>query len=261
MRKWLNWIALVIVFAVACGFLSNWQFSRREQKLAAIQLVLKNYSTNPVELSELSSGLAGDLSALVWRQVKISGHYLPDATLLVRNRPNDGQPGFEELVPFKTDVGKVIFISRGWLPSGDKQDYPDDVPLPNPDQLTIVGRILATEPILNRGAPKGQIATINLKLATKLTGLNSTESEYYLRLVSESPSGSKSLKPMPSPSIEEGNNLSYALQWILFGLMAMGALIWRIRKDAQEAAGIQKPKRIKHSDRDAEFEDSATRAK
>jgi cytochrome oxidase assembly protein ShyY1 len=261
LKKWINWVALVIVFSIACGFLSNWQFSRRETKLAAISLVQKNYESKPVPLSNLLDGNRFVLPSTTWRTVICHGNYLPEKALLVRNRPNDGNPGFEELVPFQVDNGQIVFVSRGWIPSGDKHDYPDHVSLPSGVTTTLTARIVGSEPVLNRTAPKGQIATINPLLAARLTDSINFVKNGYLRAVSEAPPVGDALASMPAPSTEEGNNLSYAMQWILFALMAAGALIWRIRKDQEEAKGIVRSKKLRRSDLDAEFEDETTKAK
>lgn len=261
MKKWLNWITLVVIFSITCGFLANWQLSRRETKLASISLVKTNYAADPIQLSKIIDGSKLPLPEKTWRPVEVSGHYLPDGLLLVRNRPNDGQPGFEELVPFATTEFGIIYVSRGWLPSGSKQDYPDDVPVPSSEPTTIVGRLMLAEPVLSRTAPRGQIATVNPHLADQINVLDSRFENGYLRLVSESPLVGVKLKPMPSPGIEEGNNLSYALQWVLFALMSAMALIWRIRRDSQLSRGILPKSRIRHSDLDAAFEDETTKVK
>ena len=261
MKKWLNWVLLVLVFSIACGFLANWQFARREAKLASIQLIQKNFDLPAKPIESLLSGSEFSLPNDTWKSVTVSGHYLPAATLLVRNRPNDGQPGFEELVPFKADSGEIYFVSRGWIPTGAKQDYPDDVQLPAEISTSITAKIMPEEPVLNRTAPTGQIATINVQIAERLASLDSTPNNGYLRLVSENPAVGKQLKRMPAPNTEEGNNLSYALQWILFALMAAIALIWRIRKDAELASGIAPKQKLRRSDLDAQFEDETTTAK
>ena len=261
MKKWLNWIALVVVFSIACGFLANWQFNRRETKLASIALVKQNYDAPAVPLSELSTGSNFDLPNMTWRTVSISGRYIPEKLLLVRNRPNDGQPGFEEIVPFLSEDGSLLYVSRGWIPSGSNQDYPDNLVAPDDSETTILAHLMAEEPILNRSAPKGQIATINVQLANQQSGLNSSFTNGYLRLISETPRVGSRLKPMPAPATEEGNNLSYALQWILFGLMAAVALLWRIRKDEQLAKGVAPKIKLRRSDLDAKFEDETTTVK
>ena len=258
MKKWINWIALVLVFTIACGFLANWQFSRREARLASIALVKKNFDASPVGLAAVTNGSEFNIPADTWRPVKVTGHYLPEKTLLVRNRPNNGTGGFEELVPFLSDSGEICYVSRGWIPTGERQNYPDKVPLPTTHSTTIVARVVAEEPILDRGAPKGQLASINITLANKQTGLENAISSGYMRLASELPQVSEKLQAMPDPAIEEGNNLSYAVQWIIFALMAIVALIWRVRRDRMIEAGNPKVKRITRAQLDEAYEDSRT---
>lgn len=261
MRKWLNWVALVILFSIACGFLSNWQFSRRETKLAAIALVQRNYELPAATAESLVAHGHANLDRDIWRSITLTGRYQPTATLLVRNRPNNGNGGFEELVPFASQELGIVYVSRGWIASGDKQDYPDSVPLPTTEQITLTGKILAAEPILDRTAPKGEISTINVRLADKLTGLHSGLHNAYLREADEVPGVGPKLTAMPSPSLDEGNNLSYAVQWIIFAIMAVAALIWRIRRDRQLELGIEPKRKITRADRDNAAEDAVTTAK
>lgn len=258
MKRWLNWIVLVVLFAIACGFLANWQLSRRETRLAAIELVRKNFDAEAVSPDSLISNNRFESSKYAWRTVKVSGHYLADKSLLVRNRPNNGTGGFEQLVPFETDSGLVFYVSRGWLPTGERQNYPDMVPKPTSATTLLFGRLIAEEPILERGAPRGQLASINIALANQQTGLYGAVAGGYIRLIDESPDTSTNLQPMPNPATEEGNNLSYAVQWIIFALMAFGALIWRVRRDRQLANSLENPRKTTRANKDEEYEDSMT---
>jgi hypothetical protein len=66
---------------------------------------------------------------------------------------------------------------------------------------------------------------------------------------------------MPMPSLNEGNHLSYAFQWIIFGIMAFVAFGWAYRNErriAREAAGQIAPRKPKENQalEDAEFEDA-----
>ncbi len=66
---------------------------------------------------------------------------------------------------------------------------------------------------------------------------------------------------MPMPSLNEGNHLSYAFQWIIFGIMAFIAFGWAYRNErriAREAAGQIAPRKHKENQalEDAEFEDA-----
>ena len=254
MKRWMNWIALVLVFSVACGFLANWQLSRRETKLASISLVTENYKKPIIPIEDALEAGDFELPKSTWQRVELVGNYRTNQMLLVRNRPNDGQPGFEQVVPFTTLSGKTLLVSRGWLPTGSNQDSPDIIPAVPSEILTLVGRILPSEPVLDRSAPAGQIASINPKLASQITGVN-TLANGYLRMVTEEGKFPGELIKMPSPSIEEGNNLSYALQWVLFALMAISALFWRMKRDQEIASGVVKEKKKSRSELDAAAED------
>jgi cytochrome oxidase assembly protein ShyY1 len=134
------------------------------------------------------------------------------------------------------------------------------VPIPTSESVTITARILAGEQVLDRSAPTGQIASINVDLAQKISGVQSS-ARVYLRLINEDGSKPTGLTPMPVPSVEEGNNLSYAVQWVVFALMAAFALIWRIRRDAAIEAGTLKVRQKRQSDLDADAEDDITKVK
>jgi cytochrome oxidase assembly protein ShyY1 len=81
------------MFAVACVFLSQWQFSRRAEAVARIELVQNNFDQQPVNLSELIEGNQLPASA-EWRPVLLNGNFKPQQAVLVRNRPYNGQPDF-----------------------------------------------------------------------------------------------------------------------------------------------------------------------
>ncbi|NBX94867.1 MAG: SURF1 family protein [Actinobacteria bacterium] len=252
--RWLTWISLATMFSTACWFLSQWQFARAEEVQEANSIVLANYERTPVALEELLPQEATWDKALEYRQVKVSGNYLPEDTYLIRNRPNAGYPGFLQLVAFKTDSETIIWIERGWLPTGSKQDAPDLVPAVDKTHREITVRLRPTEPKLDRGAPVGQLPSIDLVAAS--VGLSgSVYDQAYGRLVTEFPELPKG-EAMPMPELNQGNHLSYAMQWLLFALMAFGAVYWTIAQDRRRAAGLA-PRKLKFltKDSDAEAED------
>lgn len=230
-KRWLLWALLVTIFSVACFFLSQWQFSRRAEAVAKIQSVEKNYDLAPVALDDLA-GLGSFNVANEWRPVSLSGKFLADKAVLVRNRPYNGSPGFLQLVPFELTSGKIIAIETGWLPTGDDNHAPKAIPLPSSVNQEIVARLRPAEPSLNRDAPAKQIATINVEALVEKENLTGqVYTSFYARLAN-SYSETEFPKVLPKPDLNEGNHLSYALQWILFALMAFAALGWAIRQEA-----------------------------
>src|SRR3954451_18233831 len=85
-RRWGAYLVLVVVFAVACGLLSWWQWDRRAETLAQGTLVTRNYESAPVSLEPLLPGVGPWKAAEEWRPVELPGHYLRGRHLLVRNR-------------------------------------------------------------------------------------------------------------------------------------------------------------------------------
>jgi cytochrome oxidase assembly protein ShyY1 len=255
LTRWLSWISLATIFSIACWFLSQWQFARAAEVDRANAIVLANYNSTPVPLEELLTPNSNWDSELEYRQVVVSGQYLPAASYLIRNRPNSGNPGFLQLTAFETDSENVIWIERGWLPTGNNQDSPDQVPQVDTIHRQVILRLRPTEPKLDRGAPTGQLPSIDLPAASALLDNQVVFTQSYGRLVSESPTLSRGL-PLPMPELNQGNHLSYAMQWILFALMAIGAVYWTILQDRRRSQGLA-PRKLKllTRDKDAEAED------
>jgi len=262
-KRWIGWLLVAIVFAIACVFLSQWQFDRRAHRVAEISLVEKNYDASPIALdAKMLEGQASKVNSLKWHPVSVSGHYLPDQAVLARNRPKSGQPGFESVVPFVTDAGAILAVSRGWLPTGNLQDSPDSIPLPSPEAQTITARLVPSEQKVDRAAPTGQVANLHLPAIAESTGLDLNTS-WYLVMQSESVPQAKAPAQLLRPSTDEGNHLSYALQWILFGILAFAVLVWAIHREYEfylvqtDPSFVPKKKRSTRSDKDNDAEDGS----
>lgn len=250
----IRWGLLVVAFITACWFLSQWQFDRQAEVVAKNKLIEANYNAESVDIADVLKPNQLWDSNLEYRSISVKGQYLPEQSFLVRNRPLNAYPGFLQLVAFRTDAGAVIWVERGWLPTGSVSDTPDDVPMVDGQARTLELRLRPAEPQLDRTAPAGQLSSIFLeKISLYVVGDVYTQS--YGRLVSESPAlptGEKIAKP----NLSEGNHLSYALQWILFGLMAIGAVLWTLSQERRRKAGLPPRKlRILNRDKDAEVED------
>jgi cytochrome oxidase assembly protein ShyY1 len=252
--RWLSWIGLVSIFSVACWFLSQWQFSRQDEVSRQNKIVEQNYDASPVAIDSMLEVKSTWNPELEYRPVKISGHYTTEL-YLIRNRPYDGNPGFLQLAAFETNDGKYFWIERGWLPTGNFHDYPDAVPSVDTKPRAVIVRLRKTEGIIDRTAPEGQLANINLELASIDLPKESTYTQAYGRLVTETDPLERGVD-LGKPELSEGNHLSYALQWLVFALMAIGAVIWNINQDRRRVAGLP-PRKIKSlsRDKDAEVED------
>jgi len=265
-RRWGGYVAFVLVFAIACGLLSWWQWARREEALGRIDLVERNWDAPAVPLDELLPAPGAADPEAEWHPVLLSGEYLVDEELFVRGRPRDGAPGFAQLVPFRLDDGRVIAVDRGWLPNSSDGVLPGADPAPPEGEVELVVRLRLGEPELpGRGAPEGQLATINLpQLAEALDGVvpaDRVDTGMYGLLADEAPAPAE---PRPAPALrpeaDEGPHLSYALQWIMFALVAIGGLVWAWRRELRiarlPAAQQDAARRERRSSRDDLEEDA-----
>ncbi len=267
--RWLGYLALTVAFAIACVGLSMWQIARRNQAVYQIELVQQNFDRTPIPLSQALPTLGSYQPSQEWVPVAVTGRYLVNDQLLVRNRPFNGQAGFEVLTPLQQDDGTVFVVDRGWLPTSSTSSLPDHIPAPPGGTVHVVARLMAGEPTLPNRTSKprsGQIATIQLHDIAALVAKPTYTSAYGL-MASEDP-GPTEARPaaMPKPQPDEGPHLSYAFQWLVFGILAFLGLGWAVRQeyriinaeDPEERERAQERARRKAAKRpsDAEIEDA-----
>lgn len=271
--RWTAYVAVAIVFAVACGFLSNWQFTRNADRSAQLELVDRNYDADPVALADVIPSAGALAPGDEWRPVVLEGEYLAAQQVLVRNRPHGGTAAFEVLVPFRLDDGRVLLIDRGWVRPGETQPLPDEIPAPPDGEVTVIARLRPAEsvPASGRSAPEGQVPSITPALvADQLGGRLGADADLELSaygvMVSEDPAPATRPEALTAPSDDPGPYLSYAIQWILFAVMGfvfIGYVIRTERRHRREEAedranGIAPRERVpaRRTDRDMEEEDS-----
>ncbi|MEN9607001.1 MAG: hypothetical protein RL605_829 [Actinomycetota bacterium] len=261
-RRWLSWLAVVIVFAIACTFLSRWQFARRAEVVAKNDLISGNYDMAIAPIEKLAPR-GRFVAANEWRPVSISGHYVAGTQLLVRNKPYAGEPGFLQVGVFQARDLSLYLVDRGWLPTGNEHDSPDIVTVLPSGELDIVGRIRAAEPTGSKTAPKGQLPTVDpIAAAHQLALKEPIAAGVYVRLASETPSAKVAPRLETMPELSEGNHLSYAIQWIMFAILAFATLVWFVRQEfehyraATEANFVPRKRRVTRAQRDNEAEDA-----
>jgi len=260
-RRWLGWLAFTMVFAIVCVALAQWQWARRLDAVAEIRIVEANWDAAPVGLREVLPGDAPLEADAEWTPVVLDGEYLLDEQLLVRTRPLSGRPGFEVLTPLRLETGELFVVNRGWLPVGSAQDSPDVIPAPPRGVVEVVVRLKPGEPtIAGRGAPEGQIATINMPQLVQLIDGGTVVAGAYGLLDSEMPAMTERPTAAVRPSSDEGPHLSYTFQWYLFALLGFVGYGWALRQErrtlAAELSGEPIPVRVRRRPSDADIEDA-----
>jgi len=248
-KRWMGYLALTVVFAIVSSFFGLWQWDRRGQAVAAINVLEANWDRVPQELVS-AEGLSPTSDQ--WTPVLVRGEYAPQDQILVRTRPRGGQVGFEVLVPLRSDTGFTVVVNRGWIPTGESRDFPDLVPEAPTGEVSVVARIKPGEPTLRgRGAPEGQLPSIDLGAMENAVGYE-IETAFFLLLDSETPQSAVAPLPSLRPVLDEGPHLSYTLQWFVFALLALIAFVALLRQEARQEAGIVPMEKTKKTDADEE---------
>lgn len=203
-RRWISFTILVIVVIIAFGLLSRWQWARAEER--RVQRTEIANAQTPVPFDPATNA--------EWQPVTLTGSY-EDQQTLVRRRPLNGRNGF-----WVVSSMNGVPIVRGWIPA---TGAPTDVvtpPAPPAGTVTVVGRFRdAEEASDDGGLPEGQV----MNLSTP-----------YVQLTSSDPDQA-GLQPLPLPEVDEGRNISYAVQWILFALVATIGWFFFLRREARDS--------------------------
>lgn len=236
--RWFGWLAMVIVLAAGCVGLGRWQLDRREAVVEDIQRIEANYDAAPQRYVPGENGFDRYDPAREWTPVTFVGIYDVDNQVVARNRPLNGQPGYEVLTPLRLDDGTAVIIDRGWLPIGNiEAGRPDEIPAPPSGQVEVTARMKPGEPAVNRGAPEGQVASIDLVALSDRLDYPLQDAAYGL-LALERPGAAVTPVAAPKPSIDEGPHLSYSLQWFAFGVLAFVGLGYAARQQRRSNAEL-----------------------
>lgn len=233
--RWRRYLAFVILFAVACAGLSYWQFWRAGQTSAANHRIATNWNAAPTALGELLPRLDSYDASEQWRPAEMRGTYLVASQLAVRNRSLNGVQGYEVLTPLLLSDGTVFVVDRGFVRTRLSSGAPAAIPAPPSGTVTVTARLQPGEAPAGVGSPpRGQIQSIDLHQVQR-TLHRPTFTGAYGWVDTESPAVTVRPAALSEPSLDTGMNLSYAIQWIAFALIAFGALGWSVRQDLKDA--------------------------
>ncbi|MCC2333022.1 SURF1 family cytochrome oxidase biogenesis protein [Cellulomonas wangsupingiae] len=243
-RRAVGLVVVAVVVAVTCTFLGRWQWNRYVARDAAIAVVQANYAAAPVDLADVVADPDAPLpDADAWRSVQVRGRYLPDATVLLRNRPVGGAPAYHVLVPLVVQdaapgdfgapvaAGRVLVVDRGWVPMGEDGSAAVDVPPPPAGDVTVTVRLRQGEAATDRDAPPAQVQAIAPAQVLAAGGTTGEPYAAYGGLVAEQPAAGETLGALPAPSTDPGSHLSYAFQWWVFALGGLVAFSVAARRE------------------------------
>ncbi|MBA2739944.1 MAG: SURF1 family protein [Actinomycetota bacterium] len=225
-RRWLALAAVAIVVAVVCARLGLWQLHRLDERRADNAIVEANRGAAPVPITQQVPVGGSPSEAQQWRTVSLTGHYAPDEQLLLRYQNRDALRGVDVVVPMLLADGSAVLVDRGFFESPAGTPDPGDVPAPPTGQVEVTGWLRVDSDAPAEAAVPSD-GTVRAVVASALAGVvDAPLRGGWVQATEESPAGEPGLLGPEPPEVDMGPHFFYALQWFLFGFLAVLAYAW-----------------------------------
>lgn len=222
-RRWIAFTLLVVFAITAFGLLSRWQWQRAEEERTARVA----WATQAAERSQSLPDAVRDPRE--WLPVRVAGEFDASSTVLVRQRPLDGRNGFWVVTALDTELGRV-WVNRGWVPVSGAATGSVDAPVPPSGPVVVEARLRlpgSSDTPEPADLPEGQVSSlVPARLGADIP-------DFYLEAVASAPTD-PGVTRIPAPAIDETQNISYALQWMVFAAVALAGWWFFLRREARE---------------------------
>ena len=234
--KWMLshlFVVSMLVIMTAAGF---WQLDRLDARQASNDEIRAASEAPAQPVEDLLEQVASGIDVPDQTSVIVEGRFLDDRNLLIANRTFDTEPGFWWVSPLELGDGRVVIVSRGWIPrdvaSGES---PQRIEQPS-DPAVLSGRLfdsvdggrIGTEV---DGVP--QISRLDLDSVEEVLGIE--VADRWVQAVDPDWERGVLPIPVPRPTLDDGPHLSYAFQWFFFTVSTIVAYALILRRRRREA--------------------------
>ncbi len=104
---------VTLIFLIILISLGFWQLQRADYKRQLLHAYQSRLTSAPADINSIPQ----DFEQSQYRQVKVTGRYDNDHTILLDNKIYQHQPGYQVLTPFLPLGGQQwVLVNRGWVP-------------------------------------------------------------------------------------------------------------------------------------------------
>ncbi len=226
-REWVFLAAALVMGVIFCR-LGVWQLQRLGERRARNAQVMQRLALPAVPLAALPR----DSAEAHYRRARVSGTYDFAHEVLFINRIRDGAPGVHLVTPVIPDSRTLgdtaVLVDRGWVYSPDAATV-DATKWREPTHVDGAGYI--QEYVRTGQFPAAMVGHPDrfrwLDPAVLSLAVGHPVGPYYVVLDTEPDLAIRHLpQRIPTPPLDEGPHLSYAIQWFAFAAIAVvGAVI------------------------------------
>ena len=218
--RWLLSHLLVLLLIVAMINLGLWQLRRLDERHERNDLIESRQDQPAAPVDELVASGADDATVeqARYRRVTATGTYDDDATVVVRNRTQDGVAGAWLVTPLELPSGDQVGVVRGFV---GLQSDGDAVEAPPPEGEVTVEGLVVDPDRLDGTAPHDLAPLLASDGTLPVLVLADTSTPPEPSAGEEGGSRADSILPVPKPELGEGPHFSYAMQWFIFTAIAI----------------------------------------
>ena len=230
-KKWILFtilIALSMVLFVRLGF---WQLDRLEQKRAYNATMAERWRQEPFDLN--AEQLPQNLDDLEFRRITADGNFDYANQIIIKSQIYYDAPGIALVTPFVFADGHAVLVARGWVPA-DQASPQALAQLEEPAGAQVIGLIKPSQ-----APPNGQPSTPPATPQTEWFRIDipaiQAQMPYALEpaWIQQLPETGRPIDKLPireePMALDEGNHMSYAVQWFSFALIAGFGYIMFVR--------------------------------
>lgn len=265
--KWLGFHALTwLILIPAFIGLGQWQRDLWRDRDASQGVVLRALAAKPAPLDSADAPGHPVAQAQQWTMLSATGRYDTAHQVMVRNRSQNGEPGWYVVTPLVLSDGTAVLVNQGWVAesqTGGPTQHPDFPPVPSgtvavtgslqPDETTADTRIKDDTAQL----PADEIALIStVDVASKVPYHLRDGS---LRLTSSAPANTaqSAASPIPNPTYDNSMYIAYMIQWWVFAIVMPVTWFLLIRREASDLAAAAELSRAEASRAEASSAESS----
>ena len=258
-RKWILFTILVVLAMIGLVRLGFWQLDRMDQKVAYNTTLAERWRMEPYDLT--TQPLPADRTELAYRRIQAAGEFDYTNQILIADQVYAGTSGYVVVTPLVLSPNRAVLVARGWVPydKAPKQTWPE---FEEPANLPVTGIIHETQVLPEPGGWLAWVLNLfGVKRAAPppLPPPPATPRTEWYRIdipaiqqqlpyqlepvyIEQMPEAARSPEQFPirqePPLLDEGNHLSYAIQWFTFALVLGFGYIMLVRHRERLAAGL-----------------------